>query len=66
MKSIDEQLDFLIPEFNYFITEKGEDDYDYKSEFKSPTEVKKLRNSVIKAFEKDRLKGAITGFMLPK
>ncbi len=59
MKSIDDLLDFLVPEFNYFVTDKGEDDYDYKSEFKSSTDVKKLRNSVIKAFEKDRLKGLL-------
>lgn len=51
--SIQELIDHAIVELNYYIKENGEENYDYKSEFKSTKSVDALRNAVLKAYEKD-------------
>jgi hypothetical protein len=38
---------------DYFIKEHGEESYDYKSAFRSQTDVLSIRNELLKAFEKD-------------
>lgn len=56
---------FVVTELNYFIKENGEDAYDYKTSFKSQTDVHAIRNSVQKAFEKDVATGRAKQFCLP-
>jgi hypothetical protein len=56
---------FVVTELNYFIKENGEDSYDYKTAFKSQTDVHSIRNAVQKAFEKDVATGRVTQFKLP-
>jgi hypothetical protein len=55
---------FVITELNYFIKENGEDSYDYKTSFKSQTDVHLIRNAVQKAFEKDVTTGRAKQFKL--
>jgi hypothetical protein len=56
---------FVVTELNYFIKENGEDAYDYKTAFKSQTDVQSIRNAVQKAFEKDVATGRAKPFKLP-
>jgi hypothetical protein len=54
----------VIIELDDYLTTKGSS-YDYKSEFKSPGEVKAIRSEVLKAYEKDKRRGRATVFQLP-
>lgn len=56
---------FIITELNYFIKENGEESYDYKTAFKSQSDVHSIRNAVQKAFEKDVATGRAKPFKLP-
>lgn len=56
---------FIVTELNYFIKENGEESYDYKTSFKSQTDVQSIRNAVQKAFEKDVTTGRAQPFKLP-
>lgn len=55
-------LQWLITELNYTIRELGGDSYDYKREFKSPKAVTGLRESLLKAFEKDKFRNRAPEF----
>lgn len=61
-----EQVAFVITELNYFVSERGAEAYDYKSEFKSPKATATLRNEILKAYEKDKYKGRVTPFEIPQ
>jgi hypothetical protein len=50
-----------MPELKYEIGEKG-DNLDYKSDLKSPEEVRKLRNGLVSSYEKEIKKGKATTF----
>ncbi len=62
---IDTQVEFVLTELNFFIEERGGDTFDYKTEFKSPNQVKKLRTEVIKAYTKDKRMSRLNPFTLP-
>jgi len=64
--AIKDLIHFVIIELNFFVTENGGDTYDYKSEFKSPKNVAKIRSEVLKAYQKDIHTGRMTKFVLPK
>jgi AIPR protein len=66
LQSIEEQVEFVLTEVNFFIDDHGGDTFDYKSEFKSPTSVKRLRSEVMKAYIKDKRMGRINAFSLPR
>jgi hypothetical protein len=51
----------LLVDLKYEIGEKG-DNLDYKSDLKSPEEVRKLRNSLVSSYEKEIKKGKATTF----
>jgi hypothetical protein len=65
LKSIDDVARFVVTELNYFIKEHGDEAYDYKTAFKSQSDVHALRNVVSKAFEKDVAIGRAKSFVLP-
>jgi hypothetical protein len=64
--SLDALAKFVVTELNYFVKEQGEESYDYKTSFKSQTDVQAIRNAVLKAFEKDIAVGRAQPFVLPK
>ena len=64
--SLDALAKFVVTELNYFVREHGEDVYDYKTSFKSQTDVQSIRNAVLKAFEKDVTVRRAKPFVLPK
>jgi hypothetical protein len=66
MKSVDAQVEFVLTEINFYIDDHGGDAFDYKSEFKSPTQVKRLRTEVMKAYTKDKRMSRLNPFSLPK
>ena len=51
----------LLVDLKYEIGEKGEN-LDYKSDLKSPEEVRKLRNNLVSSYEKEMKKGKATTF----
>lgn len=51
----------LLVDLKYEISEKGEN-FDYKSDLKSPEEVRKLRNDLVSSYEKEKKKGKATVF----
>lgn len=51
----------LLVDLKYEIGEKGAN-LDYKSDLKSPEEVRKLRNSLVSSYEKEMKKGKATSF----
>lgn len=55
-------VNWLITELNYTVRELGGDSYDYKREFKSPKAISTLRDSFLKAFEKDKFRGRAVDF----
>lgn len=55
-------VNWLITELNYTVRELGGDSYDYKREFKSPKAINSLRDSFLKAFEKDKFRGRAVDF----
>lgn len=56
----------VATELNYFVEEQGGDNYDYKSQFKSPGSVATIRAQVLKGYAKDRSLGRLKEFALPK
>ena len=66
LKEIDRIAKYVVTELNYFVKENGDDLYDYKTTFKSQTDVHGFRNAVQKAFEKDIVVGRAKKFILPK
>jgi hypothetical protein len=64
-KSIDDVARYVTTELSYFIKAHGEEGYDYKSAFKSQTDVQAIRDEVLKAFEKDIHVGRAKWFSLP-
>ncbi len=54
-----------VTELNFYIKERGEEAYDYKSEFKSPKPVQAIKNELLKAFEKDIYTKRANAFVLP-
>ena len=65
LKSIADVARYVVTELNYFIREKGDEAYDYKTAFKSQADVHAIRNVVSKAFEKDMAIGRVKWFALP-
>ena len=61
LKKIPDILGELLVDLKYEIDEKGES-LDYKSDLKSPEEVRKLRNSLVSSYEKEMKKGKATTF----
>lgn len=61
LEKIPDVLDELMVDLKYEIGEKG-DNLDYKSDLKSPEEVRKLRNSLVSSYEKEMKKGKATKF----
>jgi len=57
-------IQWLITELNYMVRELGGDSYDYKREFKSPKAVTGIRDSLLKAFEKDKFRHRAPEFIL--
>jgi hypothetical protein len=57
-------IQWLITELNYTIRELGGDSYDYKREFKSPKAVIGIRDSLLKAFDKDKYRNRAPEFIL--
>ena len=66
VQSLDALATFVVTELNYFVKEQGDEGYDYKTSFKSQTDVQGIRNAVLKAFEKDVVVGRAKNFTLPK
>ena len=66
IKALEALARFVVTELNYFVKENGKDSYDYKRTFKSQTDVQAIRNSVLKAFEKDIAIKRVKAFKLPK
>lgn len=58
-------LDWLVTELNFYVRESGADGFDYKRQLKSPKAVGTIRDSLLKAFEKDVYRGRATKFALP-
>jgi hypothetical protein len=58
-------IDWLMTELNYFVKERGGENYDYKREFKSPKAVGTIRDEMLKAFDKDKYRGRAAPFTLP-
>src|SRR5262249_51174946 len=65
LKEIDNIARFVTTELKYFIDEHGGEAYDYKSTFKSQSDVVGIRNDVLKAFEKDIARDRANWFTLP-
>lgn len=61
LKHVPDVLGELLVDLKYEIGEKG-DNLDYKSDLKSPEEVRKLRNSLVSSYEKEMKKGKATTF----
>lgn len=61
LKYVPDILGELLVDLKYEIGEKGEN-LDYKSDLKSPEEVRKLRNSLVSSYEKEMKKGKATIF----
>lgn len=59
-------VNFAMVELNYWVEDHGGDNYDYKTEFKSPKAVGSLRNELLKAFDKDVQRNRASAFKLPK
>lgn len=61
LAKVPDVLGELLVDLKYEIGEKGEN-LDYKSDLKSPEEVRKLRNSLVSSYEKEMKKGKATKF----
>lgn len=61
LAKVPDVLGELLVDLKYEIGEKGEN-LDYKSDLKSPEEVRKLRNSLVSSYEKEMKKGKATTF----
>jgi len=61
LANVPDVLGELLVDLKYEIGEKG-DNLDYKSDLKSPEEVRKLRNSLVSSYEKEMKKGKATTF----
>lgn len=61
LAKVPDVLGELMVDLKYEIGEKGEN-LDYKSDLKSPEEVRKLRNSLVSSYEKEMKKGKATEF----
>jgi hypothetical protein len=61
LAKVPDVLGELLVDLKYEIGEKG-DNLDYKSDLKSPEEVRKLRNSLVSSYEKEMKKGKATKF----
>lgn len=67
MSAIDDIARYVVTELNYFVKGKGGDEgYDYKSSFKSQTDVHVLRDEILKAYEKDINIRRAKAFALPR
>jgi len=66
IEQLEEIAAFVVTEMNYFLEERSDDDYDYKTDFKSPRHIKELRSEVMKGYEKDKFKKRIKVFALPE
>lgn len=67
LTAINEIARYVVTELNYFVKSKGGDEgYDYKSSFKSQTDVHALRDEILKAYEKDINIKRARAFSLPK
>lgn len=62
--ALQQLIDHSIVELNYFVKDNGGENYDYKSEFKSPKAIDSLTNLVLKAYEKDLTIGRRKHFSL--
>jgi hypothetical protein len=54
----------IVIELKYYLDEKGEE-YDYKSRFKTESEVKAIRAEVLRGYAKDKARKRATVFQLP-
>jgi hypothetical protein len=54
-----------VAELNYYVRDNGDDAYEYKGDFKSPVQVKRIRGEVLKGYEKDKFRGREQAFSLP-
>ena len=54
-----------IAELNYYIREHGDENYDYKREFKSQKFVTAITNEILKGYEKDIFRKQAAPFSLP-
>jgi hypothetical protein len=49
-------IQWMITELNYIFSELGGENYDYKREFKSPKAVNSIRETILKAYDKDKFR----------
>ena len=66
LKHVDQIAAFSVTELNFYIKGQGGENYDYKSEFKSPKDIGAIGDAVLKAFEKDVAVGRMKELSLPK
>lgn len=63
---VDQLLDWLMTELEYFVKEQGDENYDYKRELKSQKSVERIRDEMLKGFAKDTHKSRVTPYKKPK
>lgn len=61
LKKVPNIIDEILVDLKYEIDERGEA-FDYKSDLKSPEEVRRLRNDLLSSYEKEMKKGKATIF----
>ncbi|MBL8523265.1 MAG: AIPR family protein [Betaproteobacteria bacterium] len=64
IKAFTQLVKTTIVNFNYVIDQSGGEGYDYKSKFKSQIEVMKIRDDVLKDYEKDVTRGKEKAFSI--
>jgi hypothetical protein len=66
MQSLKDCVDFVITELNFIFEDRGGENYDYKTEFKSPHDVNAIGSELVKAYVKDKRRDRIEPFALPE
>lgn len=58
-------VEYVIDEVNYYLDEHDAENYDYKTEFKSPKAVGSIATEILRGYKKDRKMERVKPFQLP-
>ena len=58
-------IEYVIDELNYYFDEHDGENYDYKTEFKSPKAVGSMATEILRNYKKDRKMERVRPFQLP-
>jgi AIPR protein len=65
LENISEVVEYVINELNFYLDEHDGENYDYKTEFKSPKAVTSIANEVLRGYRKDRKMERVKPFEVP-